>query len=72
MKVAHVTITENGTVVQDLKDHLCHVAVLCREYMGQMGCPAMGYIVGILHDAGKADAAFQNRMESIQIGRAHV
>lgn len=68
MKVAHVTITENGTVVQDLKDHLCHVAVLCREYMGQMGCPAMGYIVGILHDAGKADAAFQNRMESIRAG----
>ena len=68
MKIAHVVSTESETIVQDLKDHLHHVAVLCREYMEQIGCPAMGYIVGICHDAGKACAAFQDRMEAIRAG----
>lgn len=68
MKIAHVVSTESETILQDLKDHLHHVAVLCREYMGAIGCPAMGYIVGICHDAGKACAAFQDRMETIRAG----
>lgn len=68
MKIAHVVSIENETIVQDLKDHLRHVAVLCREYMGQIDCPAMGYIVGILHDTGKAAHAFQDRMEAIRAG----
>lgn len=68
MKIAHVTLIENETIVQDLKDHLHHAAELCREYMGKIGCPSMGYIVGILHDAGKAGAAFQDRMEAIRAG----
>lgn len=68
-KLAHITQVGGETVSQDLKEHLIHVAILCREYMRKMGCPAMGYIVGILHDAGKAGAAFQNRMDAIRAGR---
>lgn len=68
-KIAHVDETENGIIVQDLKDHLLHVAALCRGYMEQMGCPAMGYLVGLLHDAGKAGVSFQKRMEVIASGQ---
>ena len=68
-KTAHVTKIGNQTISQDLKEHLTHVAELCSEYMRKIGCPAMGYIVGILHDAGKGCAAFQDRMEAIGAGR---
>lgn len=68
-KIAHVEKTEDGIIVQDLKDHLLHVAVLCRGYMERMGCPAMGYLVGLFHDAGKAGASFQKRMEVIASGQ---
>lgn len=68
-KIAHVEKTEDGIIVQDLKDHLLHVAALCRGYMERMGCPAMGYLVGLFHDAGKAGASFQNRMEAIASGQ---
>lgn len=64
-KIAHVDKTGDEIIVQDLKDHLHHVAVLCRGYMEQMGCPAMGYLAGLFHDAGKAGASFQKRMEAI-------
>ena len=63
-KIAHVDKTGDEIIVQDLKDHLHHVAVLCRGYMEQMGCPAMGYLAGLFHDAGKA-GSFQKRMEAI-------
>lgn len=69
MKIAHVTKTGEEIICQDLREHLNHVAVLCREYMRKLGCPAMGYIVGILHDVGKAGTAFQNRMEAIRAGQ---
>lgn len=67
-KIAHITKAGKETVSQDLKEHLTHTALLCREYMRKMECPSMGYIVGLLHDAGKAGAAFQNRMEAIRAG----
>lgn len=68
-KIAHVEKTADGIIVQDLKDHLFHVAALCRGYMERMGCPAMGYLVGLFHDAGKAGASFQKRMEVIASGQ---
>lgn len=67
-KIAHVMQTKDEVVVQDLKEHLMHTAALCREYMRKTGCPAMGYLAGILHDAGKAGRAFQDRMEAIRAG----
>lgn len=69
MKLAHVTVRNGKTSVQDLKEHLEHVAVLCQEYMRGLGCPVMGYLAGLLHDAGKASDAFQARMEAIRQGK---
>lgn len=67
MKIAHITKRDDEVIVQDLREHLENVAVLCQEYMRKVDCPAMGYIVGILHDAGKA-GMFQNRMSAILAG----
>lgn len=69
MKIAHVTVRDGEVLVQDLKAHLEHVAVLCQEYMRGIGCPVMGYIVGLLHDAGKAAGSFQDRMAAIRQGK---
>lgn len=69
IKAAHITKIGSEIIAQDLKEHLTHVAALCREYMQKIECPAMGYIVGILHDAGKAAPFFQNRMDAIQAGQ---
>ena len=60
IKTAHITKIGNEIIIQDLREHLTHVATLCREYMRKIECPAMGYIVGILHDAGKAAHSFQD------------
>lgn len=68
MKIAHVTKKEDEVIVQDLKQHLEHVAELCGEYMRPLGCPAMGYLVGLIHDLGKVTPAFQNRMTTIASG----
>lgn len=68
-KIAHVEKTGDEIIVQNLRDHLLHVAALCRGYMERMGCPAMGYLVGLFHDAGKAGASFQKRMEVIASGQ---
>lgn len=69
MKIAHVTEKANGVIVQDLKDHLKHTAILCSGYMKSIGCPAMGYLVGLTHDLGKVSPAYQNRMEAIRSGQ---
>ncbi|MDE6129320.1 MAG: CRISPR-associated endonuclease Cas3'', partial [Lachnospiraceae bacterium] len=69
MKIAHVTVRDGEVLVQDLKTHLEHVAVLCQEYMRGIGCPVMGYIVGLLHGAGKAAGSFQDRMAAIRQGK---
>jgi len=69
MKIAHITEKPDGIVIQDLKEHLEHVALLCSGYMKRIGCPSIGYVVGLIHDAGKACTAFQIRMEAIRAGR---
>lgn len=69
MKIAHVAEKPDGTVVQDLREHLEHVALLCSGYMKHLDCPSIGYLVGLLHDAGKAGRAFQTRMEAIWAGQ---
>lgn len=69
MKIAHIAEKPDGTAIQDLKEHLDHVALLCSGYMKQIGCPSIGYVVGLIHDAGKAGTAFQARMEALRAGQ---
>lgn len=46
-----------------LKDHLLHVATLCRALALGFGFdPELAYRAGLLHDAGKAHPAFQARL----------
>lgn len=68
MKIAHITIKSDEVMVQDLRQHLENVAGLCGEYMRPLGCPAMGYLAGLIHDLGKVAPAFQARMEAISSG----
>lgn len=68
MKIAHITIKQDEVITQDLKQHLEHVAGLCREYMRPLGCPAMGYLAGLTHDIAKVLPAYQARMEAIGSG----
>lgn len=70
MKIAHVTVIDGKVMVQDLKEHLEHVAALCREYLREIGCPTTGYVVGLLHDAGKTAGSFQDRMTAIRQGKS--
>lgn len=58
-----------------LKDHLNHVALLCRELAKGFGLdPHLAYLAGLLHDIGKAHPAFQNRiahaMSQSAVGRS--
>ncbi|MGN1148249.1 MAG: CRISPR-associated endonuclease Cas3'', partial [Lachnospiraceae bacterium] len=70
MKIAHIRRKDDTVIVQDLKEHLNHVAALCQEYMRRIGCPTIGYITGLMHDIGKAGATFQQRMTTILAGES--
>ena len=51
-------ISEDRKRKQTVKVHLTNVAVLTSDYMMIIHCPKLGYLTGILHDAGKLTAAF--------------
>ncbi len=68
MKIAHIAIRQDEVIIQELKQHLEHVARLCGEYMRPLGCPTMGYLAGLIHDLAKTLSAFQDRMEAIGSG----
>lgn len=66
MKIAHISKQGTNVYEQDLKQHLVHTAMLCRGFTEDFGCPATGYILGLLHDMGKAGNGFQDYMRAIK------
>lgn len=76
MKIAHFTKKEkriNEWIIyeQPLNTHLIHTAVLCEEFMREIGCPATGYVAGLTHDIGKSGQAFQDYMQVIKNGEIY-
>jgi CRISPR-associated endonuclease/helicase Cas3 len=60
---AHSTESPDKSDWQPLEDHLCNVAKLAEEFAAVFGAGAWGRVAGLLHDAGKATRAFQERLE---------
>lgn len=54
----------DGTLAngQKLSEHLSNVANTCAAFARSFGYEEWGYVLGLLHDAGKASAEFQQRL----------
>ena len=55
--IAHIRKLDNKT--QSLKEHCVQVAYLCEQAAAPLGLARMGFLLGVLHDLGKATCAFQ-------------
>ncbi len=50
--------------VQLLEDHLIETGLLAQAHASKIGLPALGYLLGVLHDFGKYSEAFQAYIKS--------
>lgn len=55
-------ISEDGTRIEYVEDHLNEVAALAGEFASSFGAQRLGECVGIAHDIGKYSKEFQNRI----------
>lgn len=60
--LAHVN-RENGRI-QTLKEHAENVAYLCGRFAAPLHLEKTAYLIGLLHDMGKATTAFQDYLHS--------
>ena len=54
---------------QSLSTHSRNVAMLCQKYLSALGLACLGYIVGLLHDMGKATLSYLNYILSGDISQ---
>ena len=59
--IAH--LRADGTI-QTLEEHLLGTADLCSDFAGAIGMAETGRAIGLLHDLGKATAAFNDYIQS--------
>ncbi len=52
-------ISANHQIQQSLAAHCHSVASLCSRYTEELGLGTLGFLIGLLHDAGKARTLFQ-------------
>ena len=68
---AHSTDLVDKSDWQLLNDHLHNVANLSGQFAASFGAKEWGRCAGLLHDAGKATAAFQQRLEGCSVRVDH-
>ena len=56
---------------QPLDEHLFHVADYCEKIGKHIDLPIFMYLIGLLHDVGKADKKFQDYIKKIKKGRVN-
>ena len=56
-------ISEDGTRVQTVADHLQGTAVLCGQFAAAFDAQQQGTWLGLLHDIGKYSTKFQKRLQ---------
>lgn len=62
MKYAHIDHSADQIKMQELIDHLSNTADKAKSLASEIGLGNIMYLVGMLHDAGKASEAFQHKI----------
>ena len=62
MIIAHKNHETNQ--IQYLKTHLLNTAKMAQEYGNNVGQENVSYLIGLLHDIGKADKKFQDMIKN--------
>lgn len=67
MYIAHIRSKDKQ--IQALAEHTENVAKLCSQSCAKIGLPHLGYLIGLLHDMGKANTRFATYLESRVLGK---
>jgi len=68
---AHSTTNEDRRTWELLTKHLTEVGQLTARYAAAFGSADMGYVIGMLHDLGKAKPRFQKRLVDASVQEPH-
>ncbi len=72
MPAAHIRREDAQILTHDLPDHLRTTAALAREFADRFGGGDWAYLLGLWHDLGKYQAAFQHRIAVLNDPEAHM
>ena len=63
--LAHINNTPGGWRIQTLEEHHCNVAILAERFASSFGWGDVARIMGLLHDKGKEQIAWQNYIQGV-------